>query len=388
MRKIIVAICGMFITIISFAAPGHYATPDGTSNFGDAWHFNENATYNVDIGTSFYSELSEQICKKEDCSVESGQGTYNDERAIVLDVAREIYKNGAKFCTTQIQGANANGWSYTWIDYYSNSNYDNKCRVYCKPGYDPESNCDKKLSGEICDDPDYGMFNEHKIINAGKGETGRFTKDMAVFSVDNETGSSDSNPKTAKHVVLGIIKKDESGNGVLVAPIQIIAKRAHNPIESWIYSASYQESLAAVTVLCPQGFQVDNSEKCVLTPKCKQEQQDAENDALPMCSGYGHYDAMQHTIKIQSTGGNKCKYYRCKESNYGFEKGSQHKCVPCGETKKSGVLHGECKVCATGELFDKNESNGCKTARKITKEKMRACFMKTDPDEFKTCVNN
>lgn len=396
MRKFFVVICLICLAHSVSAHPNHYAEPSGTTNYASSWNFTGSTTYSNDIGTVNYPKIKDQLCQESDdkCKdkVKKGQGTYDDERAIVLDIAREIYRNGAKFCTTQIQGANKNGRQYTWVDYYSNTNYDSKCKVYCKPGFDPATNCEDPIDSSICEEPDYGIFVLHDVIGSG-GEDGRITDKMELFSFLNETGRSDQykpvGEHTAKHVVLGIIKNEENQKGVIVGPIEITAKRGGNPHQSWIYSAKFGSN---TTVLCPQGYVANQqAKKCEPNSVCAKVEEEA---SIVMCSQYATgYNETDHTRIYNDSG--KCWEYKCKLSGYGFKSDTDKTCEKCGTDVRSGALRttGVCTTCPVSQCLKNGECGGCIEIPKLKIERgpnydsqNRECWRKTNPDKFWGCV--
>ena len=131
MKKIIVALCG--ITIVHGVFADHYATPKLNNRYNSDWKVDEGA-YDTGLEKT-YSHLNTQYGQEDEngnnASVKDGDGTYDDEKAIVIDMARSIYRNGANFCTTQIQAGNINGREYVWLDYYKpQAERDNK--LVCK----------------------------------------------------------------------------------------------------------------------------------------------------------------------------------------------------------------------------------------------------------------
>lgn len=316
------------------------------------------------------------------------EGTYGGgEGAIVAFVARKIYKNGGYFCATQIQAANENWNDHSWIDYYRNSF---PCETVCKPGFYGDE-CEKTVPStddEKCKNDDFteDVFRPSllDLLKKDGGSAGRFTEEMQVLDYEHGYGTSDYN-HNAWDTLLGVLEVKK--HGILVAPVKVQGRRTG----MWPGYRSYMINAYATKnsfLLCAAGY-VKQGDDCVMSATCKQEQQDAENDELKFAEGYDYFDPDQHEIKIRGTGSNKYKIYRCKKTNYGFESETNHNCTPCGETKKSGLSNdGVCRKCETGKLFDENADGFCKLAKRITKDKMRACFMKTDPDEFKTCVNN
>lgn len=398
MKKFIIAICGILIVSTAMCNPGNYAEPknESISPYSTEWKVVGNYDKDVKDLVIYKNYLDSQMCykkeKERDCSVKRGDGTSDDEKAVVLHLATEIYKNGAKFCTVQVQPGNSNGQQYVWLDYYYKSGM-YPCYTYCEPGYDPENKCEKltSASDEKCDTSYRFPFTVHEIIGSGgRTNNGRMTENMNVFSFANETGWGETNQpagnQTTIHRVLGIVENID--NGVRVAPFEITGRRGlvaflGNGIESWIYNVTTNNN---TTTLCANGYEF-KSGKCVLTPKCKQEQEAIQNEQIEWCNGYNYYDSEEHQEYISN--GPKCKYYRCKQQNYGWKPNTNHKCVECGTDAKSGILHGECTTCKTGQIFT---TSGCSdkvtsyTKEQMFKNQSTQCWLKTNPQDFAKCV--
>ncbi len=400
MKKFFVALCGMFAFGTVFAAPpSNYYEPDNSAkSYMSDWKVSGN--YNQSIDDSFYSnlngrKLSSWVCTNDSsgCKITHDSdgiaGTTNDEGAVVLDIAREIYKNGAKFCTTQIQAANRNGRQYVWLDYHSNNNYDASCKTYCKQGYDPETNCDERLTEDSCDSIKTYPFLSHDVIRQG-GSSGRFTTEMQVFSFANETGAGASNEpagnKFTKHVVLGIIGKDsEDGVGIKVAPIEITGRRGGSPMQSWIYSVKHNNN---ITVLCPQGYAL-NSGVCVKTSTCE-----AAERLDNLCPSFSTgYKEDEHELKLVDG----CWEYRCKQDGYGFKSSTDKTCTQCVVSKGTGVKsNGECETCDVGQCFNRQEKQCDNCRHNPSKLELlrgpnyqtqnKQCWRKTNLHEFWGCV--
>ncbi|MBO7560138.1 MAG: hypothetical protein J6T27_03195 [Alphaproteobacteria bacterium] len=409
MKKIIVAICG--ITIVHGVFADHYATPKLNNRYNSDWKVDEGA-YDTGLEKT-YSHLNTQYGQEDEngnnASVKDGDGTYDDEKAIVIDMARSIYRNGANFCTTQIQAGNINGREYVWLDYYKpQAERDNKlvCKTICKPGYDPDKNCDEKIVGCNLDKTDnIKFFYDYDVVGSDK-ESGRIDGETEVFSFLNETGMGASNQpagnRLTRHVVLAIVKKLK--HGVIVAPVQIEGKRDKKAfygggIQSWVRSAKY--SASNVTLLCNAGYVANTTNTdCVQDANCSTD--------YPMCNGFNEneYDENKHVLKTKNnssigklnikikSSNNTCTYFECK-SGYAPEVGSSNKldCVECPTGTKQGInKSGYCEKCGVGELFGKN-SKQCKKGDPIDKEQLKRgiqrsfdCWQELGSDAYSACV--
>lgn len=405
MGKIITAICGIFIAGVAFgAAPGNYAQPKKNNIFTSAAEWKvvgkfEKTLYPSTGQTDLYNGISTEMCYHEtrqwDCDVKAGMGTYDDEKAVVLHIAKKIYKYGAEFCTIQVQPGNANGRQWVWLDYYHNPSM-HSCYTYCKPGYDPDNECKPIPSNATppCDTEYTFPFTTREMITSGGRKNYRITTDMVVFSYANETGAGESNQpagnQTTKHRVLGILEKID--NGVVVAPMEITGWRTKtglDGIESWIYDVTTNGNK---TTLCAPGYEVQNG-NCVISQQCKAQQEAAENAAKPWCSEYENdYDSTKHTLQFNTS--RNCKYYKCTKYNYAFKENSPHNCVFCSAWAKGGILNDVCKECGTGQFFKERE--GCVSAPgRYTHKQLeqgkdegvdKRCWLKLDPEEYKSCL--
>ena len=377
MKKFLVALCGILVVGGAMAHPDHYAEPGGKSNFGSDWNVGGNYHTNI---KNYYTSLNYY----ED-------GTYDDERAIVLVLARTIYKNGGEFCTTQVQAANKNGRQYTWIDYYDKEGT-YQCQTLCESGYDPKNQCEAATSTK-CDFSDHSKLFENKTIITGTKEAGRITESMDVFSFANETGNGSSDkpagPQTARHVVLGIV--DVLEHGVMVAPIEIIGKRTLTGYTGGIHSSiSSALSNGKNTLLCASGY-VPNSSKsdCVMTPTCEQQYK-----LNKMCDDFlTGFDSESHELELHGS----CYEYRCNLDNYGFKGKTDRTCIACPNDARHGVDdNGICVSCTKkGQSFNKRKKE-CDNATQIPKIQMTQgkdynntdakCWLKQTAQEFSDCV--
>lgn len=369
MKKFIIAICGFLIVGGAMASREPHKTDISDSN----WKVG--GQYSTDVSASDYSGFTPKY------QLESRAGTFGEKAngSIVAVVARRIYENGARFCTTQIQAGN--NYYTLWVDYYDTDGY--KCITICKSGFygndcseQVHTGCDTKTDfRNLFDKSQY----DKRILN---GKTnGNFTSEMDVFSYD-EPGTG----KEKTNIVLGIIKRLQ--HGVIVAPIKITVRRNGNftDVDTRVM---YTRSNGTETLLCASGYVENNAKNdCVPGPKCTVEQ--IENENLNWCPGY--YETFFNSDEYKEEKVGNCKVYRCIADNYGFKSTDDHTCVPCGTDAKSGILNGECTTCKTGQIFT---TSGCSSnVVSYTKEQMfknsnnsnGQCWLKTNPQDFAECV--
>lgn len=378
MKKIIVAICGIILAGGAFAAPEHYQYPKQRFYSPDVWKaYNNGASYNTPIDSTLYKNLANQIGK-------DSHGTHDDEGAIVLIIARDIYDNGGNFCMTQIQAANQNGRRYTWLDYYDYSGK-YKCKTLCRPGF-YGADCSKTGTPSSCDTEilDFGDYTKKT-----SGEwVGQITNKTKVFVYSNsEAQSSDT---TATHRILAVVK--QMPHGVIVSPVEVIGDRYRpgdlNGIYSYIKSvySNGQEFL-----LCAQGYEANSSKTdCVKPTWC-----DKKTMLDNLCDGYTTSQYREGEHKLVDGEGN-CEdktVIRCAYDGYGFDKSSSDRtCIPCNENRKFGIdSDGVCQKCTTtGDYFNGIE---CAHGTPIPLRQLvdgitgtAKCWLKSTLSEYKSCV--
>lgn len=363
MKKFITAMCGI---IVATSAMGRgMLTPLVVSDKAvqESWQYSTSSSSSYTSGVEGIFAPSWQFNTR--------AGTYgsNNEGSIVAIVARDIWKNGGLFCTTQIQSA----WSGSrdWIDYYKSGKY--LCETICKPGY----------SGDKCSDAKYDCSKPNKnykkdlndIANASlrllSGEQdGNITKEMRVFDRQNDDSNSASYA-----VVLGVIKRME--HGIIVTPIRVNAKR-RGTIES-AYSNGKK------TLLCAPGYEANKAgDDCELSTWCGGEIKQCSDDTMV-------FNESQHTWEMgKEADGRPCKFIICK-SGYGFKENSKT-CVPCETTRKQGInsTNGVCKQCGDNQMFQDGECHDYITysAQDLVNGVQRAfdCWLEKDPVNYGTCV--
>ena len=284
MKKIIIAICGVFLICAA------YATVDVVQpEIQTAWTFSgDNPKNNV----------------KDKYSVKKNN-KYDFEYVNIVAATR-IYEHGAEFCRIQLQ-RNYGNWKVYVVP--------ESCQTICKENY-YGTRCNSRTLGNC----EHNKLTEIFDSNASPSPYKEESID-GFYSHENDA------------ILLSVVSVTE--HSIIVAPVEFYGSDEKRTKIASINTRgqSYQ--------LCAQGY-VLQGDTCVLMSSCNN-------------GGIG-----------ENTGNSSCE-----------------------QTKKSGVMDsGECKVCDTGWFFDKTQPNGCKKGKAISKEKMRDCFMETDPDEFKTCVNN
>jgi hypothetical protein len=338
MRKFIIAICGIMLVGDAIARDHDQLNPTQT-NVAPWWNTGESYLTSI---TDFYPKVADEIAGTDGRSHDR-HGTWDDEGAIIIWAAREIYEHGAKFCPVQIQAANENTYHEVWMDYYWNEDDSKwkKCTIVCVKGYSgskcqtrSDNECPEKLTLNIPGSkpftnlPDWKSLNPETTVTDANGVQTTVsvrtknlynkTESMTVISFKNGSGTNDSD-REATHIVLGVVEK--VNHGIKVAPIQVIGRRSKTGggIKSWIKSV---QSNGQETLLCYKGY-VPSGKECVKKPECGSNNQTSSDEEL------------------------------CENENYGFDKNG--KCVLCKTTKTQGVDDtGECIQCKDDDKMFKD----------------------------------
>lgn len=389
MKKIIIAMCGLLIAGEAVAKKG---TPDKlqspTAQYATYW-LKSDAAYDTQLN-GFYTKFAEQIGEN------NRNGTFNDEGMVIIWAARKIYKNGAMICPVQIQAANENGYKSVWLDYYWKTNNNAwGCVDLCRPGWSGNncetneqscysSNNSENILGNL---PDTKSLWYSTNTQEGNKWNNRHTTAMQVLYIDNEIDEKNESgePRETRHIVLGVVQKMD--HGVMVAPIRIKGERHRRNISglaSWIKEV---KSDGQTILLCQDGYAANSTgDDCIQYTTC------TGTEGLKQCEGFTKFDPEKHTsFKVGD-----CRKYKCTDPTQGFVSDSNHDCIACDTTIKSGInKNGECEKCATGKCFNTStgECGGCIEIPKLKIERgpnydsqNRECWRKTNADKFWGCV--
>ncbi len=384
MKKIFIIICGILVMGDAAAAPSHYQEPKEVfyvPNNQDSWKAYNDGEYNKPLDNSLYTKLGTQLNKVS----ATNHGTHDDEAAVVLIMARDIYTNGngGYFCMTQVQAANQNGRRYTWIDYYDYpGKY--KCEELCRKGY-WGTGCTKTGTPDSCH-TDKLDFGDYTLKTSGERNT-QITNKTNVFVEDNAQGTSTT---TADHRILIVTKKMD--HGVIVSPVEVTAERYQsgtgNGKYSWIKSVN---SNGQEFLLCAQGYEPNASGTDCQEPSWCRQQQDFDK----LCPEFStsDYKSEQHKIVNDATRG--CNVIRCDYSNYGFKTKNDLDCMECTGGALAYIdADGLCNECPKGQ-YPNESGNGCMPENKLDQyskvdmqsKNGRQCWLETTPERFAGCVN-
>lgn len=377
---------GFTSSVFAWAANGSaYNVPGSVStckvhNIGDAC-----------VGNSLYNN-GKCVNWDKSSSTATNRGTESDEAATLLFIAHKIKSTGAKFCLTQVQGANKDknkGVDGPWIVYYAAAGGVQKCFWLCKPGYGGNE-CEEAASSTVCDPSEISRnaFANYKISTS-----------KTVSLEDTAWLFSRSRAKCAAHgkdeheMFLAISGWVPSGHGALVAPM--IARAERN---GWkpMYSTATIYTAGESTLMCANGYKANPS-----GTDC--EPIDASACQLQngtFCNGFTRdkFDANIHSL--DSSG--RCLRYFCQDSNQAFPSVGSVECVDCAKGIMGGprLSDGVCVKCELGQYFD-SAQGVCKTATGYSRTDMQygkdktkntspsldtQCWTKTAPEEYITCV--
>lgn len=320
-------------------------------------------------------DIDETIC---------GANDGYDEGAIVMLVARDIRQNGARFCPTQLQGANKNrDWSWTEIYDVGGSN---KCFWLCKPGF----------SGEGCEGGVATTCNSMEItkdnMNFSRvvGSATNIESEIPMFYMNWKSDHQESD------MILTVKQWLEGGHGAWVSPTIFRAERT-----GWkdMISTATIKFVGTAVLMCMDGYRPNGT-----NTDCEAINQDLCN-LNSVCPGWTSSDfkASEH---VMYKNGDTCYEYRCMMPGYGFVSASDRTCKECNENAQYGVPQktGVCVFCPVEKIFDENASDSgyCVTAAQIgtgtmqygpqksrtTKPLLNQCWTQVEPSTYKSCVTD
>lgn len=381
-KKFFVILCGACVATGAWASPEHYLEPKQTSiDIVNAWHAAGGQYYIDPLSTySLYDNLSAQMTKVSS----TNHGTHDDEGAVVLIIAHNIYANGGEFCMTQVQAANQNGRRYTWIDYYEYpGKY--KCETLCRPGY-WGTGCAQTGTPPDCDTDklDFGTYTKK---TDGEWEN-RITGNVYAFSRDNAEATSVT---TAEHWVLAVVKKMD--HGVIVSPISVEAERYQSGTGdgkfSWITSV---KSNKQEVLLCAQGYEPNATKTDCQEPAWCPQKKALSN----LCPGYSAEGYNSENHKLVSNG--SCYIIRCDYDTYGFTSTLDKTCKECDGGPLAYIdANGLCAKCDKGDMPNDTRT-GCigkgriehfnQTQMRTGPNTDRECWLETDGRKFAGCIYN
>lgn len=318
------------------------------------------------------------------------RGTYDDEMATLMLIARDVTANGAKFCVTSVQGANKNKGD-AWTTYYNPQGNVQSCFWLCKPGFYGEK-CTSSGASPVCDATTIKAsdFSSTKFKIATSNAPS-VEGEIAMFYADHYRGCGVE--KGQEHdMVLGIIDWTASGHGAFAQPMVVRAERAQ-----WkdMVSTATIWTVGEKTLLCKDGYQPNAAKTdCV-----------AANQTLcnmnNMCNNWSSSSYVEGTHKlVASTSGTNCYEYRCAMPNMAFTTPDTKSCSECVGDARVGVApNGVCTRCPMGKLFDATAVSGnyCRETTAYSVQDLaygrgkdrnapNPCWTIAEPTEYKACV--
>ena len=375
-KKFIVIIClNMIVSGAGFAGSSN------STQIKQGWSTKDS---NLTWGVSDYllSGCSDPNSLSANC-----RGTYSDEGAIVVNMARKFNDRGGLFCPTQIQFGNTNNQQKIWVNLYAPTDAAD-CKWLCIDGY-KGTDCAETDSGEDVGTTSLKLLKKGDVRLSG-GSDYRISSTIDIF--DKSEHTSASSERGAWIHVLAILKYLD--HGVLVGHLWVYGTRDWNggSISSWVTRAHGETNNGRERILCDKGYKVNSAKTdCELI----------NPNAAPktMCSGWteDEYKAHQTEFEYKKVGG--CYQYRCADRNKAFPTASSRTCVDCSTGVRGGADNdGVCQKCELGEYFDETDIK-CKAATGLSKAELQygsskaksgninnECWTKTSPYDYCKCV--
>lgn len=319
-------------------------------------------------------------------NVGANRGTAQDEGAILMLVARDVNENGAKFCVTQLQGANKNKKN-AWTVYYNPAGNITNCFWLCKAGFSGEGCSAGVATG--CDSVPIRRsdFDKYKIATSGPSVEG----EIFMFHWD-ENKSCGVHKKQEHDMILAISEFLPSGHGAYARPMVFRAERA-----GWKHMVSTATLWWAgdKTLLCKDGYQPNPGKT-----DCVAINQNTCN-MNSMCTGWNPTDFNESAHTMHANG--SCYEFRCMTPGTAFTSSTNRTCIECTGDNRVGIpsATGVCVRCPTGKIFDDNASASsyCRDAAQYNTQTMAygkgrtrnadlkdQCWTMLESDEYKACV--
>ena len=337
------------------------------------------------VGNSL-SGCKNWINPQDNDNVGANRGTEKDEGAILMLVARDVNENGAKFCVTQLQGANKNKGN-AWTEYYNPSGNVMDCFWLCKPGFSGDGCQPGVATG--CDSVPIRRsdFDKYKIATSGPS----VESEIVMFHW-NQYRKCGVHKGKEHDMILAISDFLPDGHGAFVQPMVFRAERA-----GWKHMVSTATVWGAgeKTLLCKDGYQPNSAKTdCVAinANTCNMNS---------LCTGWptSEFSESNHTMHANGS----CYEYRCMAPGTGFTSSTDKTCIECTGDNRVGIpsATGVCVRCPTGKIFDDNASASsyCRDATQYSTQTLAygqnrtrnadlalQCWTKVEPDEYKSCV--
>ncbi len=319
----------------------------------------------------------------------ANRGTADDEMAILMLVARDVNENGARFCVTQLQGANKNKGK-AWTVYYNPAGGNTYCTWLCKEGHSGEG-CAAGVA-TTCDATTISKsdFKNYKIATTSvpsvEGEIYMFH-----WGEYKKCGVH----KGQEHdMILAVSNWTPTGHGAFVRPMVFRAERS-----GWkdMVSTATLWGVGSETLLCKDGYRPNGDKTdCVAINA-------TECAKSALCSGWDVNAFSESTHSMVARLGGGCYEYRCATPGMGFVSASERVCQECSGDRRVGVSSetGACVRCPLGRIFDDNanSSGNCVEAKQysmtdlsygpgkgMNAELTSQCWINVDSGTYSECV--
>ena len=317
---------------------------------------------------------------------------YTDEYALQMMVAIDINEHGARFCPIQVEAKNENHGS-AWTE-YAMIGSTTGCQWLCKDGYSGDNCMTAPAEITRCNPTEFKRGNYDSLNRVESGAN--IEDDIAMFSwnVDDRCGK---NVDEEHDSVLAITRWATGGHGAWVQPVMVRAQHINwDDMISW--PVIYSRTGATEQLVCVEGYKPNaGGTDCVAV---------SENlcTEVKLAPGWTGFNKTLHKFVIPK--GKTLVEFRCKGENMAFASATDHSCVECITSLRSGVsqVDGTCVECEAGKVFNSNATTAdayCGDAYAYTKTDMQygkgktkndvenlkdQCWTKTETDDYRACV--
>lgn len=399
-------------TVFSVVVFPAVAGSSNSTSIKTGWEYNERA-----IQWSWQDYLIAG-CSDPSNFTPSCHGTYDDEGAIVLNMARKFNDQGAMFCPTQVQFGNTNGQSRIWVNFYEPTDSVG-CKWICRDGY-KGTNCSQTDDGSDVGTTDFKTLKRASMRTSG-GSSNRISSTIDIF--DKSEHTSDNSNRGAWVHVLAIQKFLD--HGVLAGHMWIYGTRdwgcwGGSCIKSWVTKVHGENNWGRATLLCDKGYKQNAAHTDCVKMVTEQPTDTSNNNnnnnsgsgtesqtppastqpAPPprvMCAGWTEEEFESNKASLDYYKVGDCWQYRCATPGYAFT-ATQRRCTLCETGVRGGPAksNGVCMVCGDGQYYNNGEcakaDSYYKTDLVYGKNKDKTtrvfdqCWIKLASDKYRECV--
>ena len=305
-------------------------------------------------------------------------------------VAVQKVEHGGYFCPVDFacETYDTSALKNVWISwYYTDEASRSKCTWLCADGY---TGVGCKINA---DNGDYALCDTNNLTEWWSGITGGKTSNR-----NDVVHAKDKKIHPSGHYVWGLVELGDHSATMKMVRVQCKKRDAGGGRYETKFDGFFDEG--SEKLLCAQGFKAENGSCVPIGQTCMA----ASGN---FCSEYPEsgYDSSIHTLQMGTGTNSNCVEYRCiGEKENGFPASGGFTCSACSELgdPRGGVdAKGRCKVCETGEYFNKQEYRCATVSNKYTKtdlvygkgkvktseEKVSyQCWVENSPDDYSECV--